>query len=223
MADHRAKIAAFVTNRRTALESGNKPPFNHLNSILRQCGWKNRGPRNLEIIQEALEAEKVFPEPILTARGLATDELIFYGLKKPPRYVPEEYEPRLSFSSEAELSRFLVRNFGRIQEFNGFKKPIREYLLPSGKRMDILCRRRGSDDFVVIELKRGSANPVGQLLGYMHEVQQELAKPSGAETEGVIVSAVRNTILEEAMRGQIKRYPVQWLNYKVDMKLRESG
>ena len=53
--DNDQKIAQFVAKTKRKLVGGST--YNHLNSILDQCGWKKRSATNLARIQAGLEVQ----------------------------------------------------------------------------------------------------------------------------------------------------------------------
>jgi hypothetical protein len=149
---HEEKIDKFVEKKRALLENS-EHTRSKLRVVLQDCGWTKRSPGNLERIQSACEKEGIYPEPMVTAPGLDWEETIYFSRRKPDPYFPDWYAPQHAFSSEKALQRFLVENFSRIPQFEKLKWPKAEFELPSRRRIDILCREKKINAFVVIELR----------------------------------------------------------------------
>ena len=121
---HDEKIARFVERRRAALEVQDHT-WSKLRVVLRECGWKKRGPGNLRRIQARCEATGIYPEPMLTAPGLDYEETIYFSRVEPKPYVAEHYSPHAAFSSERALQRFLAHNLARILKRTFSTSPMR--------------------------------------------------------------------------------------------------
>ena len=214
------KIGRFTAKRLAAL--ADKPhTWSKLRVVLAECGWKRRGPENLRRIQSACEAAGIYPEPILTAPGLDWEETIYFSRVKPTPYVADHYSPHPVFASESLLQRFLARNLDRIPKLAHLKKPVLEYRLPSGGRIDILCREKRTNAYVVIELKKLAVDPVEQTRRYLVEVERELARQEvpAPEVKGIIITGQPSAVLERTLRERILDYEVSWFLYRVKLEL----
>ena len=220
MLTHEEKIAKLVSKKGATLEDKGTTR-SKLRIILHDCGWKKRGSGNLLRIQAAFEAAGIYPEPMLTAPGLDWEEMIYFSREKPEPYFPEWYAPQHAFSSESALQRFLIANFDRIPQFKNLRHPVAEAKLPSNKRIDILCRERKSNAFMVIELKKHDVDPVDQLREYLEEVDTEFAQTANERlpVKGMIITGEPNAALERSLPDRIPNYPVQWFLYRAEVKL----
>ena len=98
-----------------------------------------------------------------------------------------------------------------------------QVVLDSGRRIDILCERRGSKQLVGIELKvRGPDDrAVGQLEQYLDDLADH-AKNHGFESTHLIVITGQP---DQSVRRKVERYAavhgleITFLLYQVDMKL----
>ena len=216
---HRERIERFIERKREALEDRDHVRA-RLKAVLKECGWSKSSETNRERIQEALQSGGIYPEPILDAEGIGSDEWIYFSQQKPKPYKRKNYS-KWAFASEETLRKFLLSNFGRIKQFKRLKKPLREYKLPSGRRVDILCRERRSNDYVVIELKKDNKDPVRQLLIYLQEVDEKLAKAEDppVNVRGIVISRQPNRALKNALGKTLGGFRVEWHVYRVQLKL----
>lgn len=216
------RVQRFVAKKRAVLATRDRT-HSRLKSILHACGWKRRTEKNLRQIQEAFEEAGIYPEPMLTAPGLNWDEMIYFTREQPQPYNPEWYAPAHAFSNERALHRFLIQNFDRIPEFSHLKQARSEYQLPSGRKVDILCREKRSNDYVVIELKKEGVDPSGQLEKYLIEVDKKLAQAESPSVgvSGIIITAKPNWAIERELPDAIQKYPVIWFVFRAHIELFE--
>jgi len=222
MVDTDKRVVRFVEKKADVLQHSDKT-HSRLKAVVRACGWKKRSEKNLEQIQQAFEETGIYPEPMLTAPGLAWDEMIYFTREKPHPYDPGWYAPAHAFSSEKALHRFLIQNFDRIPEFSHLKQPRSEYQLPSGRKVDILCRERETNGYVAIELKKEATDPSGQLEKYLIEVDKKLAQKESPKVgvSGVIITGKPNWAIERELPDTIQKYPVVWFVFRARIKLFE--
>lgn len=130
------------------------------------------------------------------------------------------------FSLEKQLEDFIVENwnntiFGKdydiyLDEKGNYGK---QYPVDTG-RIDILAKRKNSNDFLVLELKKGrtSDETLGQIQRYMGYVKHEIAPNN--EVKGVIIGLKDDLKLKRALSitPLIKFY-----KYEVSFKLTEEG
>jgi len=92
---------------------------------------------------------------------------------------------------------------------------------PAGQwSIDFLCKDAETDEFVVVELKRGKTSDaaVGQILRYVGWVQENMAKP-GQNTQGIIIASA----VDEALRLAVRNLPtISVMTYKVDFQLKPA-
>ena len=218
---HEAQIwkYAFATKEKVR---GNPATFAHLKAVLEGCGYEKRGPKNLLLIQDAMESADLFPEPRLTALGLKQHDLIYFSLVRPKPYRDEDYEGLRAFDSEEQLEDFLFENFDRIGAFRNFKDPERQFKIPGTKwEVDILCRERRTDNYVVIELKFDkNANPITNLGKYLPAIDSKLAKPAGKRVKALVISPHVKKSVEVSMQQTLgKQYRIAWRRYRLDLRL----
>ncbi len=216
---HQELIERFVVRKKKALD-GQDHVRAKLKTVLKECGWARTSATNCKRIQKALVAAGIYPEPILDAEGVQFEDWIYSSQVKPKPYKRKNYS-KWAFASEETLRRFLLSNFDRIKQFKRLKKPQREYKLPSGRRVDILCRERKSNDYVVIEIKKDNKDPIGQLLLYLREVNEKLAKAEDppVKVRGMVISGQPNRAFKKALGEELGGYAVAWHVYRVQMKL----
>jgi hypothetical protein len=108
----------------------------------------------------------------------------------------------------------LLDNFDRIPAFANLSKPQRQARLERGT-VDILCRDKATNDFVVIELKAREPNKgtLEQLVDYMREIERSRAKPANVGVRGIIVSGRPDDRIMNDLPAVT--YRVDWLCYRV--------
>lgn len=134
----------------------------------------------------------------------------------------KDLEDESEFVLESHLEEFMAGNWSHIN----FHAPLNLYQIddqngrqfPAGPwSIDFLCTDRTTNDFVVLELKRGKSSDaaVGQVLRYMSWVRENLTSP-GQKVRGIIIA--RDA--DEALRYAVKAVPdVDILTYRVDFLL----
>lgn len=125
-------------------------------------------------------------------------------------YKPDEaYENQYPADVESQLESLLINNWDKISEFMEL-----EILQEDGEfigqqydtkeigRIDLLCKNKKSNDYVVIELKRGREGDkvVGQTLRYIGWVKKNLAK-SSQNVKGMIITYENDKKLSYALES----------------------
>lgn len=138
----------------------------------------------------------------------------------------EDIENKTEFVLEKYLEDFIVSNFAAIfrNELILYQDPEenvigQQYATDIGN-IDILAREPNSDNFVVIELKKGreSDKVVGQILRYMGWVQENLCK-HGEIVRGIIICKEIDSKMTYALK-MTNNIVVRL--YRVDFTLRET-
>lgn len=156
---------------------------------------------------------------------------------QPPKEPQDSDEPDLPLSEtefilEKYLEDFIVSNFGSI-----FKGQLELYAEPDGSpaqqypvlskegkisgRIDILAIEKVTNDFVVIELKKGKESDpvVGQTLRYMGWVKENLCEPTQS-VKGLIVCKEVDERLDYAIQAVGDRIKLK--KYRIDFQLLEA-
>jgi len=137
----------------------------------------------------------------------------------------EEVLDEKGFALEKHLEDFLIANWEKT-ELGKNLKLIEEEGIPVSQqyntligRIDILVQDKTTNDYVVIELKKGrtSDKVVGQISTYIGWVQEHKAK-DGRNVRGIIISGEN----DEKLRYSLKNIPnVEMFIYKVDFSLKK--
>jgi restriction system protein len=128
------------------------------------------------------------------------------------------------FYMESQLEDFLIENWDRTELGRKYDLIEEEGELRSQQyrtgigTIDILARDKNSQQYVVIELKKGqtSDDTVGQITRYMGWLEEH--KTGGKPTKGIIIAAQYDQRLYYALK---KLKDIEIYLYKVDFKLQE--
>jgi hypothetical protein len=209
-------ITRFIANMKEALREagarGARLPLERrkLRTILSECG-KRASARALTEIEMRLTAEGINTEPKLGDPGLRRDDWVFLSTGPIP---PDS----ALFPREKDLQRFVQAclgssTFRNLELFKG--KEGREYRLPDGRRIDLLCQERtrtGTGALVVIELKREhERGTVEQVMGYIDALSERFPKRT---VKAIIVSGREDLVASMRLR-QVTGYDIRWLCYHV--------
>jgi len=212
-------LAAFIEEVGRALresrDDGLDPPIERrkLRTILTQC--RRRGsPRALEEIDRGLTQAGIYTAPRLPDEGLRLNDWVWFSTGPIP---PDS----AFFPREADLRKFVqaclgsgaFRNLEAARGEGG--RSGREFRLPDGRRIDLLCRERrksGSGALVVIEFKREhERGTVEQVREYIDALRQRYPTRT---VRGVIVSG-REDQVASARLHDVTGYDIRWLCYEV--------
>jgi predicted RNA-binding protein len=135
----------------------------------------------------------------------------------------KDIERQTEFALETHLEEFIYSNWSqidwnanldlyRIEDQDGRQFPAGVWSI------DFLAIDRDRGDLVVIELKRGKTSDatVGQLLRYIHWVEQNVAE-GGVKVRGIIIAREVDEALRYSVMGMEK---IEVNTYQVDFKLR---
>ena len=136
--------------------------------------------------------------------------------------IAEDIENQSDFALESILEDFLYQNWGKIKWGSNLELYATEEQdgrqFPAGPwSIDFLAIDKDSNDFVVIELKRGktSDSTVGQVLRYIGWVKENLAE-KGQKVRGIIIAKETDDALNYAIKD-LSRIEVK--KYKMDFHL----
>lgn len=125
-----------------------------------------------------------------------------------------------TISLERDLEQYIIRDLGQIE--NGLKlysdKGISgEQFNTEVGRIDILSLDK-NDDFVVIELKAGTANysVIGQILGYISWIRKNLA--NGKRVRGIIIA---DDFDKRVKYASLELSNIQLKKYEVSFKIKD--
>ena len=167
-----------------------------------------------------------------TLHTISTEKLnaLLYGSddESEEDWTDEDWEkdsslPPAQFVLEKYLENFIVDNFDRIfeRQLEILKENDRivgkQYAANEVGFIDILCRDVGTNDLVVIELKKGreSDKVVGQLLRYMGWVAENLCE-DGQSVRGIVICKDSDAKLQYALKP-VPNVSVKY--FKVDFEL----
>ncbi len=133
----------------------------------------------------------------------------------------KDLENQTEFALESHLEEFIYQNWDHInwgidlELYRTEEQDGRQF--PAGTwNVDFLAVDKSSNDFVVVELKRGKTSDatVGQILRYMSWVKEYIDQANNVK--GIIIAKD----VDDALRYSIKNLPdIQVKTYKVDFQL----
>lgn len=159
---------------------------------------------------------------------------VWSRITEEPRPTPEEEEQEAEelstgFGLETHLRRFLVDNWeetplGKRYEILTEDGEVvgERYQTKEAGEIDILARGKESNEWVVIELKRGQSSDavVGQTLRYMGWVEKNLAE-EGEGVKGLIIVKEVDRRLRYALSALASKVNISCLVYNVQFSLQE--
>jgi hypothetical protein len=141
------------------------------------------------------------------------------GIPAPVKPQPKKPEPSMTFyekDAEGAVEKLLPQ-----MGYKAFVDPVsgkkgRQYICPVG-RIDLLCIDEKTDDFVVLELKRGKApeQALLQLLRYMSWVRTNLAKDN-RDVRGVILAEGSDAALA-AVVAEVPKVAVRHYKFAIEL------
>lgn len=173
-------IARFIAHLVAALgeseAAGMRPPVERrkLSTVLRECGRSRMSDQFALALSDSLHRAGVFASPPLDDVTLARTSWLCFSTAP---FLPEA----LLFPTERDLREFVAASIGRgvfrhlRPHREGGRIKCREYHLPSGKKIDLVCDEvaRGNPVAIVaIELKAASdLKLVPQIFQYVEELR----------------------------------------------------
>jgi hypothetical protein len=139
-----------------------------------------------------------------TKEGIKFVELLKKG-RVPDIIAPEE-NGSMEWEMEKYLEEFIEKNFERIdfgcnmKLYQDEESSGRQYPTAVG-RIDLLAKDKDTDDFIVIELKKGKSNDVvvGQILRYMGWVNDNLAN-TDQMVRGIVIAKESDEKMQYALK-----------------------
>ncbi len=132
-----------------------------------------------------------------------------------------DVEARFSlFKKEADFQEFLVKNFDLIEEFRNLRLVRPQYVLPSGRAVDLYCQDMRTQDAVLIEIKHGKPGDgmLTQIMSYMDHFR---SRAGGNGVRGIVVTATADETIKAALASVSADYPITWMCYRADFALEE--
>lgn len=199
-------------------KTGARPPLERrkLRTVTAQCGQRANA-RFLEGLGGRLAEAGIYTEPKLGDLALRLDDWVLFSTGPFP---PDS----AFFPKERDLQRFVESclGTGNFRNLELLRLPGRitgrEFRLPSGHRIDLLCQERtrhGPGALVAIELKREhERGTVEQMVGYLDALRQLYPE---RPVRGLIISG-REDQVAAGMLKQYSAYQIDWLCYQVEFQ-----
>lgn len=211
-------IAGMDTELRESAARGAVPPIERrkLRTIASACGKRASAPF-LASLQDRLNHASIYTEPPLIDSGLRLDDWVLFSTGPFPAAAA-------FFSKESDLQRFVEASLGSsvFRNLEPFKpdgrRSCREFRLPDGRRIDLLCQERGKSGkgaLVAIELKREQQRgTVQQMVEYLDALKQLYPLRTA---KGLIITGREDQVSATLLKG-IVGYDIQWFCYDVSFK-----
>ena len=122
-----------------------------LSTLARGCGSRTVYAELLRDLEQELKAAGIYTHRPVSSPALRRDDVVQLSRL---RFAPDE----LFFKNEQLLQDFLVAGVGQFGPLRDLEREEQEFTLPSGRRIDILCRERrrdGRGDLVAVETEEG--------------------------------------------------------------------
>ncbi|MBA3231796.1 MAG: DUF91 domain-containing protein [Acidobacteria bacterium] len=151
----------------------------------RQCGRIRLTSGFLAELETALHRAGIHTDRLLNARSTKQADWVRFSATA---FAPSEVE----FGCEKQLVNLVVDSVGKVPPLNHLRIVRREYALPSGRRIDLVCQeiaRSNNGDIVAVEFKKGRANAavVEQLAYYLEELQSTRIA-NGRAVRGILLA-----------------------------------
>lgn len=227
--DKLAQCAAYYRRLLDGLpqspESLSQAPDSRLHVIIERAGAKRRSEELLRRIEEAFSAEGMRTFPALTDPDLASDDRVFVLDAKRPI---EGLAPRRQlFRDEKTLQEFVSTHLDWFRDLRRLKLCDfdEQAVLDSGRRVDILCKRRGSNQLVGIELKvrEPDDRAVGQLQQYLDDLRSHATNHGFDSAHLIVISGQPDKSVRERVDAYAESHgaEVTFLLYRVQLELVE--
>ena len=204
-------VERFVESIAVALDrAGGRSIRRGENSVKSGCGWRNWSAGRRRELASALASREIYSDHDLAHHIFAPGDWLRFSREPFP-------STGALFQHEKALEEWIGHNLG-VAPLKYLQQIRRQYRLPSGKVIDILCeeRRAGHRGLVVIEVKlKRATGAVGQVLDYLDELRK--APPSGyegANVRGIIISNVEDRREIRALRAS---EDIEWYVLKLEL------
>ena len=190
-----------------------------LSKLAEACGSRIVHAELLRDLEHELKVAGVYTHRPVSSPALGRNDWVQLSRLK---FAPDE----LFFDNEQLLKEFLLAGIGRFGFLRDLEREEQEFVLPSHRRIDILCRERrrgGRGDLVAIELKKAKQadGVVTQVVRYLEELAAHpLAKDR--KVRGIIVSGQADDV-EAGMLAAERRFRIEWYCYRVSLEKRHAS
>lgn len=208
----------FISDLKGALReqrrAGASPPTvrRRLRTVAAECGQRATS-RFREELQAVLASSGIYSEPQLSDLGLRLDDWVLFS--EGPFPPDAAFFPR-----ERDLQRFVESCLGSgafrgLELWRSAGRTGREFRLPNGARIDLLCQeraRRGPGALVAIEFKRDhERGTVEQMVQYINGLREVFPD---RHVRGIVVSG-REDQVSAALLKSLSAYEIDWMCYEV--------
>lgn len=162
------KTNIFVEELKRAL-ADRRVVSRKMSSIVRQCGRERVTIGFLTKLEQACQRANIHSDRRIRSSSILPKHSLRFSLEP---FTPSEVE----FGREQQLVQLFLQSVGRVPPLQDLQVKGREYALPSGRSVDLLCERAsrsGKGDLVAVEFKKGTAGAgaVEQLANYLKELK----------------------------------------------------
>jgi hypothetical protein len=178
------KTNSFVKELKRALTE-RRVVSRKMSSVARQCGRLRLTNGFLGKLEQDLQRAGIHTDRELRSTSTLPKHSVKFSLHA---FSPSEVE----FGREQQLVDLIVHSIGKVHPLLDLKIREREYGLPSGRSVDLLCEevnRAGKGDLVAVEFKKGQAGAgaAEQLTNYLTELRG-LRIAEGRTVRGIILA-----------------------------------
>lgn len=230
MAATQEKVAQTVAHYRELLDELPQPPEalsqapdSRLGVLIERAGAQRRSDALLGQLDDAFKDAGIMSFPSLTDPDLGTNDRVYFLDAAHP--VQALAPSRQLFRDEKTLQEFIWKHHDWFPDLRrlGLHEFQEQAVLDSGRRVDLLCKRRSSKQLVGIELKvrEPDDRAAGQLQQYLDDLANH-ARNHGYDSAHLIVIAGQP---DKSVRKRVDRYAnqggheVTFLLYRVRMEL----
>lgn len=197
-------------------------PDSHVAVILEKAGFQRMTSSVLKQIEDALRDAGISCYPSLLDPKVDRDTRIFFFLDGGSPVLPSGG----LFSTEAELERFVVENFGVLRELDGLRLRKRQFRINNECIIDLLCDDIPKKQLVGIELKHrapneGAASQVRRYLDALCKRAEHEGKAGGARL--ILVTGIPDERVARDIEALLQQDGLMdrftWLTYRAALEL----